>query len=149
MYCSSCGAGVTNNLTYCNKCGAKLNDRRGDGSKASEISPNILVAAMVFIFLFGMATGVALIKATANPFAVVLLALNFLLIVGLEGVFIWILLRRRKDFKTAAVETQQIEEKMKAELYSAPARVLTEPIPSVTDHTTNRLEQVYQERKTK
>ena len=53
MYCSSCGVAVTKGLSYCNHCGAKVN--RDDGVRDSpEVRPEMLVAAMVGTFVFGL-----------------------------------------------------------------------------------------------
>lgn len=151
MYCSSCGANVTQNLIYCNRCGAKLSDAaKNDDGKTSEISPNILVAAMVVTFVFGMvaiATFLSVAKS-GNPIAIVVLALSFLLILVLEVVFLWMLLRSRKVGKKVS-DTSQLNEQARTELYPAPARVLAEPIPSVTEQTTGLLEPIQRDRKSK
>ena len=151
MYCSSCGALMTQNLIYCNRCGAKLSDAaKNDDGKTSEISPNILVAAMVVTFVFGMvavATFLSVAKS-GNPIAIVVLALSFLLILVLEVVFLWMLLRRRKVGKKVS-GTSQLNEQAGTELYSTPARVLAEPIPSVTEQTTGLLEPIQRDQKSK
>jgi len=151
MYCSSCGALVSQNLIYCNRCGAKLSDAaKNDDGKTSEISPNILVAAMVVTFVFGMvavATFLSVAKS-GNPIAIVVLALSFLLILVLEVVFLWMLLRRRKVGKKVS-DISQLNEQARKELYSTPARALAEPIQSVTEQTTGLLEPIQRDQKSK
>lgn len=63
MYCSSCGANAAPNLTYCKSCGAHLRGETQAERKAFEISPTILVAAIVTTFIFGMAALVSLLAA--------------------------------------------------------------------------------------
>lgn len=151
MYCSSCGAAVTQNLIYCKRCGAKLSDgARDDGSKASEISPNILVCAMVATFIFGMAAVVALSGAArgGDPIAIAVLMLSFLLILALESIFMWLLFRRRKVGKDAS-GANRLNEQARKELYTATAGMLVEPIPSVTEQTTSLLEPIPRDEKSK
>ena len=52
MYCSACGAAVAQGLSYCNHCGAKLKGE-GDDGKSSELSPELLVSAMVGVGTMG------------------------------------------------------------------------------------------------
>lgn len=148
MYCSTCGNVVAHSLIYCNYCGAKLKGTKIEHDKTSEISPNILVCAMVFTFIFGIAAVFALSKATNDGTITPVLALTFLVMLSLEGVFLWLLLRRLKAVKRTS-EINLLNEKPATELYSAPARILTEPVPSVIEQTTNPLEPVYREQKTK
>lgn len=152
MYCSSCGALMTQNLIYCNRCGAKLSDvEKADGSRASEISPNILVPAMVVTFVFGMAAVAAFLSVakSGNPIAIVVLTLSFLLILVLEVVFLWLLLRRKKVVK-AVNAANRLNEQARKEIYTAPAAgMLAEPIPSVTEQTTGLLEPIHRDQKSK
>jgi hypothetical protein len=57
-----------------------------------------------------------------------------------ESVFTWQLLSRKRG----AEETGDTATK---ELYAAQARVLPEPVPSVTEHTTRAFEPIYTDRK--
>ena len=152
MYCSSCGANVTQNLIYCNRCGAKLSDAaKDDVSRASEIPPAILVCAMVVTFVFGMAAVAAFLSIArgGNPIAIVVLALSFLLILVLESNFIWLLFRRKKVVK-AVNTTNRLNEQARKELYTAPAAgMLAEPISSVTEQTTGLLEPIHRDQKSK
>jgi type III secretory pathway component EscV len=72
--------------------------------------------------------------------------LSFLIMLLVEGVFIWQLSRRRRGAEetggTALPEGQATKE-----LEAARARVLPEAMPSVTEHTTRSFEPIYSERK--
>src|SRR6266545_6000787 len=55
MYCSSCGVAVAQGLSYCNYCGAKFSGAKGDNIiKSSEVKPEMLVSAMVAVFVLGL-----------------------------------------------------------------------------------------------
>ena len=73
--------------------------------------------------------------------------LSFLLLLGAEGVFIWLLVRS-KNAARDALKLTQLRELATKELGVAHGRTLSEPELSVTEHTTRTLEPVYRERKT-
>lgn len=149
MYCSSCGAAIGQGLSYCKTCGAKL---PGAIPNPSELFPESLVWAIVSVFIVGLGSiiGLAalmkkLLDSSSNVINVVIL-LGFLLMIAIEAVFIWLLLRQ-KSVINKATEIEQSRETAK-ELYEPPARVLTEAaIPSVMEHTTRSFEPIYSERK--
>jgi hypothetical protein len=151
MYCSSCGVAVTQALTYCNYCGAKLN-RGNSVSKSSEVKPELLVTSMVFVFVFGLGAITVLMgvmKAVLGLYVGQILAITllpFLIMLLLEGVFIRLLLRRNRGTEEtggASLPKGQATN----ELDAAQARVLPEAMPSVTEHTTRAFEPIYNERK--
>ncbi|HEX8195838.1 MAG TPA: hypothetical protein VF571_06470 [Pyrinomonadaceae bacterium] len=143
---------MTQNLIYCNRCGAKLSDAvKDDASRASEIPPGILICAMVVTFVFGMAAVAAFLSIArgGDPIAIVVLALSFLLILVLESIFIWLLFRRKKVMKTVNA-ANRLNEQARKEIYTAPAAgMLAESIPSVTEQTTGLLEPFHRDRKSK
>jgi hypothetical protein len=63
----------------------------------------------------------------------------------IEAVFIWLLLSRSRVHKVL-IEKKEDRHATK-ELGSAPARVLSEPIPSVTEETTRTFDPIYESRK--
>ena len=155
MYCSSCGVAVAQGLSYCNYCGAKLNGVKGDNViKSSEVKPGALVAAMVFVFVFGLAAITILMgvmKAVLNSNLGLILAftlLSFLIMLSIEGVIIRLLLRRKRGTEEAG-DTVQLQGQSTKELDAAHARALPEPVPSVTEHTTRAFEPIYKERTSK
>lgn len=150
MYCSNCGVAVTKGLSYCNHCGAKLNRDDGAGS-SREVRPEMLVAAMVGMFVFGLAAITILMGVMKNvvglPEAHILaFALTaFLLMIILEGVFVRLLLRRRhgEEQRQPALSTNNATN----ELGAAQPGELPEARESVTEHTTRAFEPIYRDRK--
>ena len=148
MYCLSCGMPTAKGISYCNYCGAKLTAEKGDKTaKSADVKPEALVWAMVAVLIFGFAAIMLLMMAMKMvglnvgqilAFTIV----SFLMMILLEGVFIWQLFSRRRDTGTLPAKEQTTKE-----LYEAQARMLTEPAPSVTEHTTRAFDPIYTERK--
>ena len=152
MYCPSCGVPVAQGLSYCNYCGAKLTGEKGDNAiKSSEVKPESLVWGMVAVLVFGFVAIVFLMMAMKMvglnvgqilAFTIV----SFLIMLLVEGVFIWQLLRRKRGAEETG-DTVLSKEQARKELEAAQARVLPEAMPSVTEHTTRSFEPIYRERK--
>src|SRR4026209_259250 len=125
MYCSSCGVAVAQGLSFCNYCGAKLNGEKGDSViKSSEVKPESLIWAMVAVLVFGFVAIVFLMMAMKmvglNVGQILAFTiLSFLIMLPVEGVFTWQLLRRKRGAEETGDTTK--------ELYAAQARVLPEP----------------------
>jgi hypothetical protein len=154
MYCSSCGVAVTPGLSYCNHCGEKLSIANKDRIKSPETRPELLVAAMVFLFVFGliaitMLLGVMKTALGLNTGQILAFAfLSFLILVSLEGVFIRLLLHRKRGAEEAG-NTVHLQGPATRELDAAQARALPEPMSSVTEHTTRAFDPIYTERTSK
>ena len=155
MYCSSCGVAVAQGLSYCNHCGAKLNGVKDDNFiKSSEVKPELLIQAMVAVFVLGLMTITVLLgvmKAVLGLNAGQVFAftvLSFLIMLSLEGVFIRLLFRRNRGAEEAGANALTKDQTTK-ELDAAQARVLPEPVPSVTEHTTRAFDPIYTERTSK
>ena len=154
MYCPTCGVAVTQGLSYCNYCGAKLN--RDDDGDGKSLEARYLVFAMMATFFFGlvaitMLMGVMkVILGLTVETVLVFTTLPFLLMLFMEAVFIRLLLRRKHD---ASEENVLLKGQATKELDAArmPAlsegRPLTEQRASVTEHTTRAFDPIYTERK--
>ena len=150
MYCSSCGVAVTPALSYCNYCGEELSGAKSDSVvRSPEVKPETLVGAMVFAFVFGlgaitvlMGMMKAILHFDYGPIVAFAL-LSFLIMLSLEGVFIRLLFRRRRGAEEAG-DTALSKGQATRELDSA--RALSEPMPSVTEHTTRAFDPIYTER---
>lgn len=154
MYCSSCGVSVAQGLSFCNYCGAKLNgEKRDNVIKSSEAKPESLLWGMVAVLVFGFVAIVFLMMAMKmvglNVGQILAFTiLSFLIMLLVEGVFIWQLLGRKRGTEETT-DTVHSKEQATKELYEAQARALPEPMPSVTEHTTRAFEPIYSERKSK
>jgi hypothetical protein len=152
MYCSSCGVAVTQGSSYCNYCGENLSGAKaGTTSKSPDARPESLLGAMVCVFVFGLgaiAILLGMMKAVLHFGDGVILAfalLSFLLMISLEGVFTGLLLRRKRSAGHAG-ETAALKSQSTRELDAAHARVLPEPLSSVTEHTTRAFDPILRER---
>jgi hypothetical protein len=151
MYCSSCGVAVTQGLSYCNYCGAKLST--GDSSdKPPDIRPGGLVTMMVATFIMGlfvitifMGVMKSVLHFEYGPL-VAFTTLGFLIMLMLEGIFIRLLFRPLKRRDSEPRNTFQNDRASTKEL-EAQSRVPMEPIASVTEHTTRAFDPVFSERK--
>jgi hypothetical protein len=154
MYCSTCGVAVSEGLSYCNYCGAKLGGKVEVQARAAEVRPEMLVNAMVCTFIFGLAAIIGLMAVMKNLpdfdfgriMAVTMLSFLFMLL--LEVVFIWKLLRGKRSTQ-AAIDKARVSAQATKELDAAQPRALPEPLPSVTEHTTRAFEPVFRERTSK
>ena len=150
MYCSTCGVAVAPGLSYCNYCGATLGGEKSTSvSKSAVVKPELLVSSMVVVFVFGLAAitvFMGVMKTALNLDIEQILAftmLSFLIMLLIEGVFVYLLLSRRRDANEPA---QLLQERATNELDAARVRALPEPVPSVTEQTTRTLAPVPTER---
>ena len=154
MYCSSCGVAVAQGLSYCNYCGAKLTAEKGDHAvKSSEVKPESLVWGMVAVLVFGFVAVIFLLmamKVAGIPLGLMLAftTLSFLIMLLVEGVFTWQLFRGKRGGEESG-DTVLLKGQSTNDLDAAHPRVLPEPMPSVTEHTTRAFEPTYSERKSK
>ena len=154
MYCSACGVNVAQGLSYCNYCGAKVVEKSNSASKSSEVRPEFLISSMMVLFVFGLIAITLLMgmmkQVLGLPVERVLgfAALPFLLMLIIEGVCLRLLLRRNRGTEATGANAL-LKEQTTKQLDRAEERLLAEPAPSVTDHTTRTLEPVYRERKSK
>jgi hypothetical protein len=109
---------------------------------------------MVFAFVFGLGAITVLMgvmKAVLRLEVGVVLAftlLSFLILLSLEGVFIRLLLRRKRGAEGAG-DAGQLKGQATRELDAAQGRVLPEHMPSVTEHTTRAFDPIYTEQNKK
>ena len=107
-----------------------------------------MMAAVFICGLGATAVLIGVLKAVAGfdlPILMAVTTFSLLLMLVVEGVLIRLLLKGKGAAKGAA-GTGRLREHTTKELGEAQARMLPEPMPSVTEHTTRTLEPVYSER---
>jgi hypothetical protein len=150
MYCSTCGVAVTQGLSFCNFCGAKLG---GPDSGPPKIRPESLIFGILATFIFGMGAISLLMIVLKNALnlhndEVLFFALMpFLVVLMLEFVFVRLLLRNTRAAE--GVAKTSFKGHNTKELDAAHARSLPEPIGSVTENTTRAFDPVYTQRNSK
>jgi hypothetical protein len=149
MYCSTCGVAVSQGLSYCNYCGAKLTASKTDNvSKSKEVKPELLVCAMVVVFISGLVAITMLIGVMKSvldlsvgqilPFAL----LSFVIMLLVEGVCMRLLFTRKRG-RAEPVDDIFLPGQTNRELDAAQPRAMPE---SVTEHTTRSFEPIYDKR---
>ena len=151
MYCSNCGLAVSESLSYCNHCGARIvASNKNQVGASREIKPELLIHSMVSTFVVGLLAITVLLGVMKAVLGLELgqilgfAGLSFLIMLFLEGVFVLLLFRRNrgaeKGDKTELLTSQTTKE------LGAPQAPLGEPVSSVTDHTTRAFEPIYTDR---
>ncbi|MEP6922264.1 MAG: hypothetical protein ABI967_14150 [bacterium] len=154
MYCSTCGVAVAPGLSYCNHCGVKLGAGSTDETESLQVRPEALVFAMMAVFIFGLGALMGLmsvmkkvLELTTGQILGVTLVI-FLVMLLLEGVFIWLLLRGKRETRETVDRVQKKGPATK-DLDAARARELPEHMPSVTEGTTRAFAPIPNERTSK
>jgi hypothetical protein len=155
MYCSSCGIEVTQELNYCNRCGANLNPPANLVPQMPPPPPKLtgptialgLTVVLSLAAIFGGIDNLAL--RGVHPTAIAWIAIISLgMVFGVAALFIrlWTNL-----LTNAAAHTQQPPAQLKkpqpaAQLPAPQTGPMNVPLSSVTDHTTRTFEPAYRER---
>jgi hypothetical protein len=132
-----------------------LNAAKGDSvGKSAEVKPELIVSAMAGVFILGLVAITMLLgvmKSVLNLNVGQILAfafLSFSLLIMIEGVFIRLLFRRKRPSEEAT-DAVRLKGPATNQLDAAQARGLSDPVPSVTEHTTRAFDSIYGERKSK
>jgi uncharacterized protein YneF (UPF0154 family) len=134
-----------------------LSGAKGGVTKPAELFPESLVWAIVSVFIVGLGCIIGLMAMMKdygfNQLLIIAFTLLiFLLMLAVEGVFISLLFSRKSGAKEMS-DTEPLKEQATKELGAAKelgtaqARVLPEPVPSVTEHTTRAFDPIYSKRK--
>lgn len=149
MYCSACGSALPANLTYCNRCGARVSPVKEDEvAKPVESYSESLVWAIVSVFIAGSGVIIgmmAVMKQVVGFDLNVILTIAFLcffMMFVVEALFISLLISSKKAAKELT-DPVRLKEHATRELVEARPLNLTEPVPSVTEHETRTFEPVY------
>lgn len=155
MYCSSCGAALPQQLSFCNRCGARLSStkdggRPGPGEKSAE-SVVWSIVGVTLSMLGIMIAVLALMKGfgLGTVAVVVFMSLMFLLLFGVDSILLWQLLRLRRLGKGVVGRASQSDGSDTKVLSAQPGHMLAEPRASVTEDATRLFEAAYEEREAK
>jgi hypothetical protein len=145
MFCSACGNKVNANLSYCNKCGARLGPSKGENSWLPESSINLLIGALIGVPILGTALLIGLMYVMkkelgfAEEWIIIALLFCVLLFLLTEAGILWLFFSRVRSAKT---ESEKLPEQRS--LSSDPTRMLNEPrstpVSAVSEDTTRVLE---------
>ena len=149
MFCSNCGMPRTQGLSYCNRCGADLRDRK---ESSHTVAISVLLTAITLIGLIGLGImiGGSLTLRKEAGLSQELIGVFMLFVFMVISVTEFMLIRNlsklissstseNKNYFPAAPPIHQ-------DLRLPPARNLGEPVPSVTENTTHTLDYVRRER---
>ncbi len=154
MYCSSCGTAVTRGVNFCRRCGTQLSGTNDEEIAVSAGTlPESLIWAIVAVFVVGLGATIGLIAVMKNlefnpALTIAFPIVIFLLMLAIEGVFIWKLLGPRRRAKEV-LGTGRLQEKAMNELGEVQTSWITDAAPSVTEHTTHTFEPSHIEQKLK
>jgi hypothetical protein len=152
MYCSSCGTANTPGLSFCNRCGARFEDK----SQPTKTVPiNSYLTAITLIGICGLSimfAGALVLKKGADlpvEFVALFTLFTFLLTAFTEYMLIKNLAKLTGlESKTQSSYVQQppLMQQPPLELRPPAAQSFDEPVGSVTENTTRTLEYARRER---
>lgn len=157
MYCSSCGTALERPMKYCKRCGAQVfTNKQTDESDQAEIKLkkrlDEYLDGVFWITVFGLAFVlggmVVLKKVGLEDWLIVsyliISSAAFLINLALSLWQVYLMTRKPEQAKFP----NQLEAPDTNELGPAPAQPVLEPVLSITENTTHRLERVSQEKAT-
>lgn len=150
MFCSACGAEVSPDLNFCNRCGKELIG----GIKQSATEIESFIWAIVGITIGGIGVIIGLMAVMKNVIGfdtdviMIVTFLSFFMLLTADVAFIMLLLKRsgglnksKRNNKLKQAETQKLVEMPAASSARAALNESTLP-PIVTEDTTRNLEPI-------
>ena len=145
MFCPNCGTPRTQGLSYCNRCGVDLRERK-ESSPTGAIGAVLTAITILGIVGLGIMLGGALVlrkeAGLSQELIGVFMLFTFLIVAMTE----FMLVRNLSKLTS----TQENKKYFPApppmnDMRLPPARSLGEPVPSVTENTTRTLDYVRRE----
>ncbi len=148
MYCSNCGTPHTQGLSYCNRCGADLRERRETTTSTPAITAMLTAITLLGITGLGIMFGGALVLRKEAGFQQELIGVFMLFTFLIVGMTEFMLIKNLSKLLSASESKKYFPPAppINNEMRLPPARPLGEPVPSVTENTTHTLEYVRRER---
>ena len=142
MFCSNCGTPHTQGLSYCNRCGADLRERKESGNTAAITAMLTAITTLGIVGLGIMLMGAIVLRRKANldqELIGVFMMFVFLIVSVTEFMLV-----RNLSKLTSSNESPKYfpPPPTTNELRLPAASSLGEPVPSVTENTTRTLDYV-------
>jgi len=147
MYCSNCGTPVTNEVSFCNRCGTGLRERT-ESTNTGAITAFLTAITVIGIVGLGIMLGGSLVLRKEAGLPVELVGF-FMLFTFVIVALIEIMLVRNLSKVTNSSERKQylpVTQQPPLELRPPTTTNFAEPIGSVTDNTTRTLEYARRDR---
>ena len=146
MFCSNCGTPRTQGLSYCNRCGADLRERK-ESSHTGAIGAVLTAITILGIVGLGIMLGGALVLRKEAGLSQELIGVFMLFTFLIVAVTEFMLVRNLSKL-TSAVESKKYfpAPPPMNDMRLPPARNLGEPVSSITENTTHTLDYVRRER---
>jgi hypothetical protein len=146
MFCSNCGTAHTQGLSYCNRCGADLRERKESGNTAAITAMLTAITTLGLVGLGIMLMGAIVLRKKANldqELIGVFMMFTFLIVSFTE----FMLLRNLSKLTSWHDSKKYLPPPQTPtnELRLPAASTLGEPVPSVTENTTRTLDYVRRE----
>jgi hypothetical protein len=147
MYCPNCGDQTPQGLKYCKRCGVGLSAStapiEGKGSVGAAMAVGLLLVGLVsiagFIALFTTVYNLGERTAFDTRALVAIMAFGGATVVGVVGMFVWLVLRLVAPFHGAAQQPAETEKPVTRDyIPQLPAQPIS--MPSVTEHTTRNFD---------
>jgi len=148
MYCSHCGTAITPGLTFCNRCGARLEEKL-EPVRTAPITAFLIAITLIGIGGLGIMLGGSLVLKRGAGLPEDLVGF-FMLFTFITVVLTEIMLIRNLSKLTGSKETTRHvtpAQQPPLELRSPSAQSFGEPVASVTENTTRTLEYARRERR--
>jgi len=147
MYCPNCGDQTTPGLKYCKRCGTGLSASTtpidGKSSVGAAMSVMLFLVALVSIAgIIALFTTVYNLgeRPTFDTRALIgIMAFGGATVVGVVGMFVWLLLRLTNPFHGAVPQVSQTEKPVNRD-YVPQLQAPPIGMPSVTEHTTRNFD---------
>ena len=138
MYCSNCGTPLAQGLSYCNRCGADLRERK-ESSNTAAISAMLTAITLIGVAGLGVMLFGTLTLRRLDPALIGIFMLFTFLTVSLTE---FMLFRNLSKLMSAHESKKYFPAPpvMNNEMRLPAAGNLGEPVPSVTENTTRTLE---------
>jgi predicted nucleic acid-binding Zn ribbon protein len=141
MYCSGCGTPIAPGLSYCNRCGMNLKERRDakTPSVAAFLTAITLIGLAGLGFMLGGTLALAESERAGRDIAGFFMFATFLIVAITEILLVRQLSRITSPNERKLTDTPQ-RSVLPSEIHPVQPRALVEPVPSVTENTTRTLE---------